>query len=74
MIEPELIRKDAFDDFLRTRAGRLLDLIEDATGKPIPGRDSEEVSETFGGSLVAPLIAGLEHKVSETFGGSLVRL
>jgi hypothetical protein len=27
-------------------------LIEDATGKPIPGRDSEEVTETFGGPLV----------------------
>jgi hypothetical protein len=52
LIEPELIRKDAFYDFLRARAGRLLNLIEDATGKPIPGRDSEEVSETFGGSLV----------------------
>jgi hypothetical protein len=52
VIEPELIRRDAFDDFLRARAGRLLDLIEDATGKPIPGRDSEEVTETFGGSLV----------------------
>jgi hypothetical protein len=52
VIEPELIRRDAFDDFLRTRAGRLLDLIEDATGKPIPGRDSEEATETFGRSLV----------------------
>jgi hypothetical protein len=51
VIEPELVRKDTFDDFLRARAGRLLDLIEDATGKPIPGRDSEEVSATFGGSL-----------------------
>jgi hypothetical protein len=29
----------------------LLDLIEDATGKPIPGRDSDEVVEVFGGSL-----------------------
>ncbi len=52
MIEPELIRKDAFDDFLRARAGRLLDLIEDATGKPIPGRDSDEVAKAFGGPLL----------------------
>jgi hypothetical protein len=50
-IEPGLIRKDAFDDFLRARAGRLLDLIEDATGKPILGRDSDEVIEVLGGSL-----------------------
>jgi hypothetical protein len=50
-IEPGLVRTDAFDDFLRARAGRLLDLIEDATGKPIPGRDSDEVISTFGGPV-----------------------
>jgi hypothetical protein len=51
VIEPDLIRTDAFDDFLRARAGRLLDLIEEATGKPIPGRDSDEVVNIFGGPL-----------------------
>jgi hypothetical protein len=50
-IDPGLIRKDAFNDFLRARAGRLLDLIEHATGKPIPGRDSDEVVQIFGGPL-----------------------
>ncbi|MFI5387049.1 MAG: hypothetical protein ACHQ50_13125, partial [Fimbriimonadales bacterium] len=52
LIEPELIRNDAFDDFVRDRARRLLDLIEDATGKPIAGRDSEEVSRAFAGPLL----------------------
>jgi hypothetical protein len=51
LIEPGLMRVDDFDGFLRDRARRLLDLIEDATGKPIPGRDSEEVIRAFGGSL-----------------------
>ena len=51
LVEPNLIRTDAFNDFLRARAGRLLDLIEDATGKPIPGRDSDEVVDIFGGPL-----------------------
>jgi hypothetical protein len=52
LVEPGLIRTDAFDDFLCARAGRLLDLIEDATGKPIPGRDSDEVITVFGGPLI----------------------
>ncbi len=51
LIDPGLIRNDAFDNFVQDRARRLLDLIEDATGKPIAGRDSEEVIRTFGGQL-----------------------
>jgi len=35
LIEPGLIRNDAFEGFVQDRARLLLDLIEDATGKPI---------------------------------------
>jgi hypothetical protein len=51
LIEPSLIRNDDFDAFVQARARRLLDLIEGATGKPIPGRDSDEVVKAFGGPL-----------------------
>ena len=51
LIEPDLIRSDDFDNFVRARTRRLLDLIEDATEKAISGRDSDEVMESFGGSL-----------------------
>jgi len=51
LIEPGLIRNDAFEGVVQDRSRRLLDLIEDATGKPIAGRDSEEVIRAFGGPL-----------------------
>jgi hypothetical protein len=51
LISPDLLRADDFDRFYQGRARRLLDLIEDATGKPILGRDSDEVIQTFGGPL-----------------------
>ena len=50
-IRPGIIRTDNFNAFVRDRASRLLDLIERATGKAIPGRDSDEVVAAFGGSL-----------------------
>lgn len=50
-IRPELLRTDAFDEFIRDRAARLLNLIEAAMGKTITGRDSEEVLQEFGGPL-----------------------
>lgn len=52
-IEPSLLRGDDFDAFLRARATRLLDLIADAMGKPVSGRDTDEVKAAFGGPLVA---------------------
>ena len=48
---PSLMRSDSFEDFIRDRAARLLNLIEAATGKVITGRDSEEVVQEFGGPL-----------------------
>ena len=48
---PGLMRSDSFEDFIRDRAARLLNLIEAATGKAITGRDSDEVVQEFGGPL-----------------------
>jgi len=50
-VDPVHIRADDFEEFLRTRAGALLDLVETATGKQISGRDSEETIKAFGGVL-----------------------
>jgi hypothetical protein len=50
-IEPQLLRSNSFDEFLRDRASRLLNLIEAATGKSVAGRDSEETTQAFAGSL-----------------------
>ncbi len=41
-------RSDDFDRFIVDRARRLLDAVSQAMGKPIAGRDSEEVRERFG--------------------------
>jgi hypothetical protein len=48
-----MLRRDDFDAFVRDRACRLLDLIEQATGKVVVGRDSEETSSAFGGALMS---------------------
>lgn len=53
-IDPQVLRSDDFDAFLRDRAGRLLSLIEAATGKAVAGKDSEETIEAFGGPLCDP--------------------
>ena len=46
------LRKDLFDSFIRLRASALLDLIKDATGKAVSGRDSDETIKAFGGDLM----------------------
>jgi hypothetical protein len=45
------LRANDFDGFIRRRASMLLGLIEDATGKAVSGRDSEETAKAFGGVL-----------------------
>jgi len=45
------LRADDFDAFIRLRAGALLALIESATGKTVPGRDSEDTVKAFGAAL-----------------------
>ena len=50
-IAPDLLRSDAFENFIRDRASSLLDLIEAAMGKRISGRDSDEVIHEYGDAL-----------------------
>jgi len=45
------LRSDDFDAFVRQRATALLNLIEQAMGKAISGRDSEETVKAFGAAL-----------------------
>lgn len=47
-----LLRQDAFQDFIIDRANRLLNAIEKATGRTISGKDSDEVIQQFGASLI----------------------
>ena len=44
-------RNDNFQEHIIKRAKMLLNAIEKATGKSIPGRDSEDVVNAFGGKL-----------------------
>ena len=46
------LRADDFDGFIRLRAASLLDLIEQATGKAVSGRDSEDTIKAFGAKLL----------------------
>ncbi|MEW6198006.1 MAG: DUF262 domain-containing protein [Planctomycetota bacterium] len=50
-VDPAFMRADDFEAFLRARAGALLDLVENATGKQMSGRDSEETVKAFGDAL-----------------------
>jgi len=58
LIDPVLLRNDAFDAFIRDRAIKLLDVIEGATGKQVTGRDSDETVKAFGGSLLMTAAPG----------------
>ena len=51
-IDAVLARSDDFDRFIIARAIRLLDAIQEATGKTITGRDSEEGIAAFGDKLI----------------------
>ena len=51
LIEPSLLRADAFDAFIIARARQLLDLVEKAIGKAVVGRDTADVVTAFGSSL-----------------------
>ena len=51
-INHDLLRADNFQDFIIDRAKKLLVAIEKATGRTISGKDSDEVKEAFGASLV----------------------
>jgi hypothetical protein len=62
LIDSSAVRSDDFEGFILKRAGLLLDLIQDATGKSIVGRDSEETLKAFGGSIteLSPIEIGPE--------------
>jgi hypothetical protein len=55
LIEPTLLRADSFEAFIANRASRLLDIIEQATGKAISGRDAEETVNAYGTPLTSAL-------------------
>lgn len=50
-IDVSFCRTDNFSRYFLCRAAAMLDLIEQATGKAISGRDSELVIQNFGGKL-----------------------
>ena len=50
-ISAQYARENDFNKHIVYRAKKLLDAIENATGKPISGRDSDEVINRFGESL-----------------------
>ena len=52
MLDVSAMRNDDFNSHILKRAKRLLDAIENAIGKTISGRDSQEIIDIFGGSLV----------------------
>ncbi len=53
LVNVEFCRTNNFDAYFIDRATHLLDAIERATGKPISGRNSEEVKEAFGAVLLS---------------------
>ena len=50
-IDVSSCRCDDFETYFIKRAASLLDAIEKATGKPISGRNSEDVIKEFGQAL-----------------------
>lgn len=51
-IDYGFLKDDDFDNFIIDRAIKLLDRIEDAMGKAISGRDSEDTIKAFGSPLI----------------------
>ena len=51
LINHDLLRANDFNNFIVDRAKKLLRVIEAATGRSIPGKDSEEIKKEFGASL-----------------------
>lgn len=51
-IDYGFMKADDFDNFITDRAIKLLDRIEDAMGKAVSGRDSEDTVKAFGSPLI----------------------
>lgn len=52
MINYELLKSNDFEEFIKDRAVKILNMIEEATGKKITDRSSEEVINYFGVDLL----------------------
>ncbi|MFC2487329.1 MAG: DUF262 domain-containing protein [Alloprevotella sp.] len=52
-INPALLKSDSFNAFIVDRAKRLLNLIENAMGKAVSGRESDSTIQNFGEALTA---------------------
>jgi hypothetical protein len=52
LIDHKLLRSDAFQEFIIDRAKKLLKKIEEATGRIISGKDSDEVIQGYGAPLI----------------------
>lgn len=50
-IDAELCRADDFNAFVVDRAKKILEAVEERTGRKISGRDSSEIKKVFGASL-----------------------
>ena len=50
-VNPELMRKDDFEDYFIQRAKSLVQMIGDAMGKPVTNLAGEDVMEAFGAPL-----------------------
>ena len=50
-IDQELLRNNNFHNFIIDRAKKLLNAIEQVTGRTISGKDSDKVKKMFGDSL-----------------------
>lgn len=51
LIDYDALAADDFDSFFLDRAKRLLDIIEQAMGKEVPDRASDETVAAFGSAL-----------------------
>lgn len=51
-IDHELLRNDDFQEMIIDRSKKILTAIEQATGRTISGKDSDEVKQRFGASLL----------------------
>ena len=51
LIDHDLLRNNRFQDFIIDRAKKLLSAIEQATGRTVSGKDSDEVIQAFGDAL-----------------------
>ena len=52
MVNFEYLKQDDFDNYFIDRAKKLLNLIENAMGKNVSDRGSEDTIEQFGKSLI----------------------